>query len=184
MVSERLANLVQRAERLGVHGLLFQHVALCPTRVWLHHRRIDCAHLNRFMRMGLWLERTSYEGHWEQTGGLGIRPDQVEWNAHIVSEVKSSRGPTRAAKLQLLFYVAQLEVATGERWTGLLRFPRTRRVQRVELDSRWEDELEEALRQIEAIVRAAIPPPKQARPICVGCSYRMLCWGASTEDEG
>lgn len=178
-----LVDLVDRAERLGVHGLLFQHSALCDTRVWLHHRRVDCAHLNRFMQRGLWVDRTTYTDVTDHVSGVGIRPDQINWPDRTVSEVKSSRRPTDAARLQLLFYMAVLTVATCTSWTGVLRFPATRRIERLTLDEQARVTLGDALDQIAEIIARPSPPAKSGKPICSGCSYRLLCWGLTTEDE-
>ena len=183
MDRRRVVELVEKAEMLGVHGLLFQHVALCPTRVWLHHRRVVCSHLNRFMQRGIWWERISYPDMRDLACGLGVRPDQVDWKARTVSEVKSSKKPDQAARLQLLYYMAVLEAATGQTWTGLLRLPSSRRVVRVELDATGQEELRAALDQIETIIRLATAPRKERKPVCKGCAYRLLCWGESTEDE-
>ena len=87
--SEALAALLQRAEELGVHGLSFQHIVLCPTRAWLHYHRLDCAHLNRYMQLGLLLHERSADN---LTYGIyGLAPDRVDWSRREVSEIKKSR---------------------------------------------------------------------------------------------
>lgn len=88
MVSPEISEMLNQTQDLGVHGLMFQHVLLCPTRTWLHYHRVDCAHLNRHMQRGLWSHGTSYSGTLDRVANFGIRPDQVDWGSF-------STGPCR-----------------------------------------------------------------------------------------
>lgn len=54
---ERLHHFAAIVEAEGLHGLAFQHLALCRRRAWLHLNRIDYAHLDRRRRSGLWCTR-------------------------------------------------------------------------------------------------------------------------------
>lgn len=122
-----LKEIVDGAARMGVYGLSFQHVVLCPTRTWLHYHRIDCAHLNRYMQNGVLLHKTSYGGKLNYISSFGIQPDQVDWPSRTVSEVKRSRSSDESSEMQLLFYMAVLMDATQAPWIGLLRLTNTRR---------------------------------------------------------
>ena len=177
-----LMPLVQEAETAGVHGLLFQHAVLCPTRGWLHYHRVDCAHLNRHMKAGMVAHEIHYEGAAQETVGYGIRPDLVDWGTRTVSEVKRHWMSDRATKMQLAFYMAVLTVATGARWRGAIRVPTTRRVTSVEWSTSLLADVQAAWVAVQAIIAAPDPPRSVARPICQGCSYRLLCWGQSTEE--
>ncbi|MBK1717848.1 Dna2/Cas4 domain-containing protein [Thiocystis violacea] len=178
-----LIELVQEAERRELHGLLFQNIVLCPLRAWLHHQRVDCAHLNRHMRRGLADQEGRYRGKIAQWGDLGIAPDLVDFNAAEISEVKSSRSFPDASKAQLLFYMAVLSVNTGRSWRGALRFPGARRVERLTLDTAAQQWLMGLARQLIAVLDAEESPKPQRTGVCDDCSYRLLCWGRSTDDE-
>ncbi len=183
MVSERLITLLEQAEQKGVHGLLFQHIVLCPTRAWLHYHRVDCAHLNRFMQRGSWVHATAYEGMQDRVVGLGIHPDRIDWNALTVSEVKSAKRPDDASRLQLLFYVSVMTAASDEEWSGLLRTPASRRIERIVFDQAAEEWLIIKFNELVSVLEQPRPPQKTGKPICSGCSYRLLCWGKSTEED-
>lgn len=179
-----LKEMVDGAARLGVYGLSFQHVVLCPTRTWLHYHRIDCAHLNRYMQSGILLHNTSYGGKLNYITSFGIQPDQIDWSNRTVSEVKRSRSTDESSEMQLLFYMAVLMDATEESWTGLLRLTNTRRIKRIEWNDSYARKLLGVWAKIQHIIGQPKPPVKYERPICKGCSYRLLCWGESTEDDG
>ena len=170
-------------ERLGINGLLFQHIQLCPTRTWLHYHRIDCTHLNRHMQAGLLLHATAYGGEEAQSAlGFGLSPDMLDFQHREIGEVKKSNSHEHATIAQLRFYLAAIEQATGQRWTGVVRYPNSRRTKRITLDAQAQTELIEDFARIERVITQPQPPPKVHKPICKHCAYRMLCWQESTED--
>lgn len=182
MVTAPLAEALEFAEVQGYHGLLYQHITLCPTRTWLHFHQVDCAHLNRYMQHGTVLHQTTYRGQLDRVWGLGIRPDAVDFPHHLVNEVKSSRSYAEASHLQLGFYVAVLTVATKVLWEGRVRYPSLRKVTTVVLTPRLQADVAAATYQIHHTVSEPLPPAKVLKPLCTACSYRLLCWGLSTED--
>jgi CRISPR-associated exonuclease Cas4 len=181
-VLEALNSLVREAEELGVHGLSFQHILLCPTRTWLHYHRLDCAHLNRHMQLGLLLHEHGLSNTLSQSL-YGLSPDRIDWARREVSEIKKSRSHEAALMNQLLFYLAALTVATGHIWRGVLRYTASRRTQAVLLDPPAILQLQNSLARLREVLRQPRPPAQQDKPVCRGCSYRLLCWGKSTEDE-
>jgi len=75
-----------------------------------------------------------------------------------------------------------MEQATGQRWTGVLRYPSSRRTKRMTLDAQAKTELLEDFARIERVIAQPQPPPKVDKPIYKHCAYRTLCWQESTED--
>jgi CRISPR-associated exonuclease Cas4 len=176
-------HLLTECDRLGINGLLFQHIHLCPTRTWLHYHRIDCSHLNRHMQAGLLLHATAYGGRGAHSDpGFGLSPDVLDVRQREISEVKKSNSHEHASIAQLRFYLAVMEQASGQRWTGVLRYPDSRRTKRITLDAPAQIELLEDFTRIQQVITQPQPPPKVDKPICKHCAYRMLCWQQSTED--
>lgn len=177
-----LNDMLTEADRLNINGLLFQHITLCPTRTWLHYHRVDCTHLNRHMQLGLLLHETSYEGAGQSEFGYGIGPDMIDWKNFEVSEIKKSKSREDAAILQLQFYVAIMIAATGQSWSGTLRYPKSRRVKQIIFNNKVKADLLAAFERIKTAISDSHPPPKQLKSLCKHCSYRLLCWGESTQD--
>lgn len=181
-LSEQLASLMRAVEAQAIHGLLFQHIELCPTRAWLHYHRLDCAHLNRHMQLGLLLHEYSADGG--RTPILdGLSPDRVDWGRREVSEIKKSRSHETALTNQLLFYVAALSVASGQTWRGVLRYTASRRTKTVILDDAAIIRLRHSMTRLSEVLSLALPPQPEEKSVCMGCSYRIMCWGLATEDE-
>lgn len=179
--SEALVTLLQRAEALGAHGLSFQHIALCSTRAWLHFHRLDCAHLNRHMQLGLLLHERSADSL--IYGLYGLAPDRVDWHRQEVSEIKKSRSHEAALVNQLLFYVAALTVATGQVWRGVLHYTASRRTKSFDLDETAIRQLQQSLTALDVALQLSSPPLCERKSVCRGCSYALLCWGEATDDE-
>lgn len=182
MLTDALQQALREADEGGFHGLLYQHVLLCPTRVWFHFHRIDCAHVNRHMQRGLQRHHQTDRGHLDRLEGLGIRPDAVDLTHHVIDEVKSSRSFEPAARLQLAFYMAVLEQALNTPFEGRLRYVALRKVITITLTEDDQENLVQATHAIQEIVARPVPPNRENKPLCRECSYRILCWGLTTED--
>ena len=182
MLTEELKHAVQEADEGGFHGLLYQHVLLCPTRVWFQFHRLDCAHLNRHMQRGLQLHSEADRGRLDRIWGLGIRPDSVDLVHHVIDEVKSSRSFEKASQLQLAFYMAVLEHAMNTPFEGRLRYVALRKITKITLTEEYQSAIVQATHDIREIVEKFVPPRKVNKTICRECSYRILCWGMTTED--
>lgn len=182
-LAPELVDVVALSEQRGWHGLLFQNIVLCPVRTWLHRNYVDCAHLNRHMRRGLADQHGRYRGQVGQWGELGIAPDLIDFETSTLSEVKSSRSFPDASRAQLLFYMAVLSVNTGRIWKGALRFPGARRVETLVLDAAAQQRLVALARQLTAVLDAPTTPSPRRIAVCDHCSYSLLCWGRSSDDE-
>lgn len=181
----RLDQFCQRCEQFGVRGLLFQHVHLCLTRLWLHYHRVDCAHLNRHMKEGSVIHSQSYSRRMgkHEVGDYGVPADWLDFAQKQVNEVKKSKSHEKASMMQLGYYVACMTDATGQLWSGVLRYPALRRTIPVVLDCKMLNELDEAVDKISRVVNEELPPKPELKPLCKHCSYRIVCWNQSTEDE-
>ena len=84
---------------------------------------------------------------------------------------------------QLLFYVAALTVATGQTWRGILRYTTSRRTKSFALDETAIQQLQQSLTALDGVVQLSSPPLRERKSVCRGCSYALLCWGESTDDE-
>lgn len=182
LLKDSLATIMIGAEDLNVHGLAFQHILLCPTRTWLHHHRLDCAHLNRHMQMGLLIHEHAGSGTLSESL-YGLSPDRVDWIHREVSEIKKSRSHEASLINQLLYYLAALTLATEQVWKGALRYTTSRRVKPINLDVSGVVQLQQSLVELREVLHQPFPPAKEEKPVCCGCSYSLLCWGRSTDDE-
>ena len=169
--------LRELAEEYGLHGLYFQHVALCRRRAWLHLMGATHAARHSRVRRGLALHQTD-KRFIKTPMGLGIAPDAIDFNRKIVIERKGGAGARTAVSRQVLFYAAFMTAATGELWGGEVQVYGTRKTTFYELTEDILDELIRAAQEGSALMDG-LPPPAYRIPLCRACSCNLLCW----EDE-
>src|SRR4051812_9925948 len=170
----RVRSFAEEAERLGLNGLDFQHVAICRRRAWLHLRRISFATRNEHVRQGLVVAEASFRRDASVDGLMGLRPDRLDWTKRIVQEEKKSNSQMDASTLQTAFYAALLTAATGDIWSGAIHIvPKKRIVQLSLLDEMTNLELA-LIKLADLKTTPAIPDPTP-QPVCSGCSANLLC---------
>ncbi len=107
--------LRELTEAHGLHGLYFQHVALCRRRAWLHLMGATHAIRHARVQRGLALHQ-SEKPIGAVPRGLGIAPDAIDFEKRVVIERKGSAGAPVAVSRQALFYAAFMTGATDEPW--------------------------------------------------------------------
>ena len=161
------------AEKRDLHGLYFQHAALCRRRAWLH--LMGATHAIRHMRVrrGLALHQTEKRPG-RVPKGLGIVPDDIDFEKHVVIERKGGFGASDAVSRQVLFYAAFMTAATGEPWQAEVQVYGSRKKTRYELT---ENVLDQLIRDASDASALTTDPPLAHRiPLCRSCSCKLLCW--------
>ena len=177
---EKARYLRELAETHGLHGLYFQHIALCRRRAWLHLMGATHAVRHSRVRRGLALHQTE-----KRPGavppGLGIAPDAIDFARRVVVERKGSAKARTAASRQALFYAAFMTGATGEVWHAEVQVYGSRKTTTYELTEETLDQLIRDARESSDLAAGAPPPAHRIR-LCDACSCSPLCW--DDEDEG
>lgn len=171
----RSAAFAERVDRLGLHGLHFQHVALCKRRAWLYLHRINFAQWYHRVELGTARHETSYTRDHSVQGLFGLAPDRINWDQHIVYENKGTGGAVEAADNQTAFYAVMLSIATGVRWQAFTHVLSTRRHREVELDDDRLHRLWNASEDLEHLAALERVPSVSRIPLCRTCSAASFC---------
>jgi len=173
-VPARVRAFARICEEHNLHGLLFQHLAICRRRAWLHMHRIDYAHLEERMAMGSLSHALNKVRDTSVLGLLGLSPDRIEWKDRRVIEAKGRRGAWQAVSRQTMFYALMLHNRTGQPWTPAIEIISERRIETLEMT---EKHVIDMLAMAEALSRLkdARCPNGINAPICGTCSYRFFC---------
>jgi len=162
---------------VSITGTLVWYYYVCQRQVWLIAHHIQPAQDNPFLELGRFIHETSYA--WERKE---IKTDygvfdvvRKEKDNLIVAEVKKSSRFQYSAKMQLSFYLLGLK-RMGILGKGELRFPKEKKREIVELTPEIENELQEAIQNIEMIAKQELPPPPTKNRFCRRCAYRDFCW--------
>jgi CRISPR-associated exonuclease Cas4 len=158
-----------------LHGLAFQHFALCRRRAWLHLHRIDYAHLDARMQRGLALHDASKPRDRSVEGLIGLAPDRIDWERRCVYEAKGGAGAMAAVSRQGAFYALMLWAAQSAPWTAVTHLLTARRERSIPISA---DLIEAMIDAAEALVKLRDDPhaPEVTfTSFCTSCSYCSLC---------
>ena len=166
--------LRELAEKHELHGLYFQHVALCRRRAWLHLMGATHAVHHARVQRGLALHQTEKRPG-EAPKGLGIAPDALDFERRVVIERKGSAGARDAVSRQALFYAAFMTGATGEPWRAEVHVYGSRKKIIYDITEDVLDQLIQDARE-SADLETGPPPAAMRIPLCEACSANPLCW--------
>ena len=158
----------------NLHGLAFQHFAICRRRAWFHLNRVDYAHLEERMTMGTLAHDTSKVRDRSVEGLMGLAPDRIDWTARMVTEAKGKRGAMDAVSRQAAYYALMLSARTGDAWRPAVEVISERRTREVPIDDELVAEMVAAARELGALADETCPEGIDS-PICRTCSYSRLC---------
>lgn len=165
----------KRVERLNLHGLHFQHIALCERRAWLYLHNVNFAHWHGRVAIGAVRHAHSFKRDHSVAGLFGISPDMVDWENCIVHENKGTGGAVEAADSQTAFYALMLSIATRKQWRAKTHVLSTRKIRDVKLDERCLEKMYFFSLQLEALNNQKNVPSAKLIPLCKTCSAAIFC---------
>ncbi len=129
------------------------------------------------MSLGRLLHATAYPRARHEISLPGMKVDLIEGNqgALVAAEVKLSSRAAHAHRLQLAYYLMRLE-EEGVKAVGELRYPRERRVERLNLTPELRREVERILNDLRNLLSKPKPPAAKRIRYCSGCAYYNFCW--------
>lgn len=130
------------------------------------------------VKLGKFLHEQSFKREKETMVDQRIAIDFVRKKGQIeLHEVKKSAALEKAHYWQLMYYLYYLEKYKGiENATGVINYPKQRKIVKVALTVDAQNELESMLVRITALVENPAPPEKKKLPYCKKCSYYEFCW--------
>lgn len=172
---EHAESFYQTVQEDELHGLHFQHVMLCHRRAWMYLHRINFAQWHSRVKTGTALHSSSYQRDRSVRGLLGLAPDRVDWEQHIVYENKGSGGAREAANAQTAFYALMLSIQSGVRWRAYTHVLTTKKRREVLLDETQLETLWQALATLKHLRKSPDVPPAQKISLCSTCSLAAFC---------
>ena len=174
--------LRELAEAHDLHGLYFQHVALCRRRAWLHLMGATHAVRHPRVQRGLALHQTEKRPG-EAPRGLGIAPDAIDFERRVVIERKGTAGARDAVSRQALFYAAFMTGASGDVWHAEVHVYGSRKATSYRLTEEVLDQLIDDAADSQNLTTAPAPPADRI-PLCNACSCNVLCWDEEPDGHG
>lgn len=168
---------MNKANEISVSGTLIWYYFICQREVWLMARKLTPDQQQDNILIGKHIAETSYQRDKKEIDLGHIKLDlvRVEDGKVIVGEVKKSSSSAASARMQLAYYLAELEkkgiVAEGE-----LMFPKEKKKEKVVLDEELRKQLALTEQEILKIIYAELPPKPKRIKFCRACAYSEFCW--------
>lgn len=165
----------QRIERLNLHGLHFQHIALCERRAWMYLHKVNFAQWYSRVQTGSAKHDTSYQRDHSVRGLFGLSPDRIDWETYTVYENKGTGGAVVASGNQTAFYALMLSISTGKRWQAYIHVLTSRRKRQVVMDDVQLKKLWDASERLQQLSEQESVPKANKITLCKTCSVAAFC---------
>ncbi len=163
-------------EELKVNGIKVNYYFICPRKLWLFDRKITMEDKSDKVLRGALLHESSYKREKSKEVLIDnlISIDIVD--SLNIREVKYSDKIAEADKIQILYYLYYLK-KLGINKKGIINYPKQRKREFIELTPEDEKKIEQALIEIDSILKQNKPPPIIDAPYCKKCAYFEFCFG-------
>lgn len=164
-------------DEFKITGTYVWYYCICKREVWLLSRGITPDQSDENMDIGRFLHENAYSRDKKEIEFYGMRLDIVrkENEQLVVGEIKKSSKYLESAKMQLLYYLNELE-KQGIDAEGILLVPEEKKKQAIILDEEAKNKLKKILDGIKQVVVCDIPPKPEKINYCKNCAYNELCW--------
>ena len=160
-----------------ITGTYIWYYCICKREVWLLSRGITADQADENMDYGRFLHENTYLRDKKEIDFYGMKLDIIkkENEQLLIGEIKKSSKYLESAKMQLLFYLYELE-KYGIEAEGVLLIPEEKKRHAIILNEDGRKKLKKALYDIRQIVTCEVPPKPEKINFCKNCAYNELCW--------
>ncbi|MCD8510973.1 MAG: CRISPR-associated protein Cas4 [Bacillus sp. (in: Bacteria)] len=165
-----------------VGGVDLHYFVLCKRKLWLYKHGIGMESESDRVLEGKLLHDTAYP-RLEKREILiddAFRIDSID--GEYIREVKISSKMTEPDKLQMLFYLYQMELR-GVKKKGLISYTKERSTEEVVLGEREKQKVKESIAAAYKIINKSKPPGVIKVPYCKSCAYYGFCYVMEVDEN-
>lgn len=168
-----------KPHRIG--GIHIHYYAICERKMWLFDRGIRMEKDFDRVVEGQILHEQAYKYlPREIVIDNAFKIDAID--GEYVREVKLSSKMTKADRLQMLFYLYQLELR-GLKKKGLISYTKERKTREIILNEKGKKDIKKAIAEAHRILKQAKPPPYVRLNYCKSCAYHDFCFAMEEEES-
>lgn len=162
---------------MKVTGTMINYYFHCKRQCYLFANRINMEDNSENVRIG----KVLHEIKAKDEKNSEIKYDNMVLDKitdRYVEEFKKSDADVIAARMQLLFYLKNLD-DKGVKKDGRLicrENSKSNKIEKVILDEKSKEELEQCVKEIEALVEQKYPPKLEKKKTCSKCAYYEYCY--------
>lgn len=157
-------------------GVEINYYFVCRRKLWFFTHGMNMESNSTLVEIGKEVHQTSYQRKKKEIiiDNL-ICLDFVE-REFVINETKLSKSMEEATRYQVLYYIYYLEKKGVQGLTGVIRYPKTKRVERITLKQEDRELIDNVIKCIYKIKNMPVPPPVEKERKCKKCSYYELCF--------
>lgn len=152
---------------------------VCQRKLWLFSQGIQMEHTSEAVEEGNLIHQTSYPQRGSKFTELDLGVAKIDFydqKNRVVHEIKKSNKVEEAHQWQVKYYLLLLLRAGIKDATGILEYPKLRKLTAVELSQEDIIQLEHDEREIKQLIKTDLVPGRINKNFCKRCSYFDLCW--------
>lgn len=151
---------------------------VCKRELWFMSHEITPDQDDPFLEIGRNIEENFYkrESKFYDLGDMKIDMVKKEDENLLICEVKKSSKYEKSIIMQVAFYLLKLKENGVFPVKGEILIPKERKKIKVELTKEIENEILEAISEMEKIILLNYPPKKERIKFCTNCAFREFCW--------
>jgi len=151
----------------------------CKRQLWLFANSMQMEHTSDLVYEGKMIHETVYpqrSAKYEEVQIGGIKVDFFDKKDKVIHEIKKSPKLKSAHIWQLKYYIYVFEKAGIEGTSGILEYPKQRKIEKVILSPEDKKRIEEIEQEIMEIIHSEQVPEIEKKPRCKKCSYYDFCF--------
>ena len=163
---------------MQITGTHINYYFICQRKLWLFSNGIQMEHSSDLVYEGKLIHETSYPQRsekYEEVQIGGIKVDFYDAKNKIIHELKKSNKIESAHEWQLKYYIYVFEQAGIENVSGILEYPKLRKIEEIYLSEVDRNRILEIEKDIEKIINSDNCPLVIDSKICKKCSYYDFC---------
>lgn len=169
-------------QQYTIGGVDIHYYSLCKRKLWLYKHNIAMENESDRVIEGNVLHETSYSRveNREILIDNAFKIDAIDGD--YVREVKLSSRMKGSDRLQMLFYLYQLEIR-GMKKRGLISYTKEKRTEEVELDDENRQEVKQVIAGAYDVIAKNKPPALRKLSYCKKCAYYSFCYAMEVDDD-
>jgi len=177
LIKKEMFSLFFNPEEFKITGTYIWYYCICKREVWLLSRGITADQEDTNIEIGRFLHEESYAREKKEIEFAGMKFDIVKRKDGqiVIGEIKKSSRFIESAKMQLLYYLDELD-RNGIKANGVLLVPEEKRREEIFLDQEAKNRLNQVVEDIWNIVCQDKPPEVVKNRYCPRCAYTEMCW--------
>jgi CRISPR-associated exonuclease Cas4 len=162
-------------QKQTIGGVDLHYYALCKRKLWLYKHGITMEQESDRVTEGKILHEQSYNRIADREILIddAFKIDLIDGD--YVREIKLSSQMTNADRLQMLFYLYELDKRDIKK-KGLISYTKERKTEEILLGEKEKKEVAQSIAGVYEVIENSKPPRLEKLPYCKKCAYYSFCY--------